>query len=84
MEDLGNTGKCLKKKSHLCSYHPRTSTIIIFVFPSKKKILKKTLMGNHTEGLWKLKMGYLKYQNATTNGKQKSRNTLKHQQEQRV
>lgn len=41
-------------------------------------------MGNHTEGLWKLKMGYLKYQNATTNGKQKSRNTLKHQQEQRV
>lgn len=28
-------------------------------------------MGNHIEGLWKLKMGYLKYQNAITNDKQK-------------
>lgn len=49
-------------KNHPFSYHPWTSTVIILVFPSKKKILKKRLMWNNIRGLWKLKMGCLKYQ----------------------
>lgn len=56
---------------HLCIYF-------------QKEDFKKSLMGNHIKGLWKLKVGYLKYQNAIENDKQKSKNTLKYQQEQRV
>lgn len=70
MENSGNTGKYLK--NHPFSYHPRTSTVIILIFPYQKKIKKKEVIVEPYQRSLEIKNRLFKIpKNSVKNNKQK-------------